>query len=93
VKNGGETDINCGGPCAQKCPPTFSCLADIDCVGGVCDPVAKTCSPTCNDGYENGGETDIDCGGPCAKKCPIGQHCKVGADCSSGSCVMLHCAP
>jgi hypothetical protein len=93
VKNGGETDINCGGPCAQKCPPNYACVVDSDCIGGTCDPASKKCPPTCVDGYENGGETDVDCGGPCPNKCPLGWHCQAGSDCTTGNCVTLHCAP
>ncbi|NIA03946.1 MAG: hypothetical protein GWP09_01180 [Nitrospiraceae bacterium] len=63
IKNGGETGVDCGGPC----PPCPSCHdgiknegeTGIDC-GGPCQPC-----PSCYDGIKNEGETGIDCGGPC----------------------------
>jgi cysteine-rich repeat protein len=36
VKNGNETDTDCGGSCTSKCAATRTCLAGTDCVSGVC---------------------------------------------------------
>jgi hypothetical protein len=36
VKNGTETDVDCGGACATKCADTKSCKAAADCQGGTC---------------------------------------------------------
>jgi len=33
----GETDYNCGGPCA-KCDDSLTCLVDADCQSGTCGP-------------------------------------------------------
>jgi hypothetical protein len=94
VPNGGEPAWDCGGPCAQKCPPLFPCFVDTDCMGSLCDPMTFTCSPTCTDGYENHGETDRDCGGPCPEKCAKGHHCLVNTDCDGGlACFLGHCCP
>lgn len=43
VKNGAETDVDCGGPCQQKCAPSQVCLQHSDCASGVCDQGA--CQP------------------------------------------------
>jgi plastocyanin len=40
--NGGETDTDCGGPCAD-CADGSSCLIDGDCVSGGC--VQSVCGP------------------------------------------------
>ncbi len=76
IKNQGEENIDCGGPC----PPCATCKDKIlnnnedkinqimsadsndisDCGGPLCPPC-----PTCEDNKRNQGETGIDCGGPC----------------------------
>jgi hypothetical protein len=92
--NGDETSWDCGGSCAQKCPPLYGCLVDGDCLGGLCDPVKLTCAPTWTDGYQNGGESDPDCGGPCPARCPMGGHCFTDDDCvPSTYCTQGHCLP
>ncbi len=94
LHNGDETSYDCGGSCANKCPPFYPCLINDDCRGGLCDPVTLTCTPTCTDGYQNQGETDPDCGGPCAVKCPEGWHCYIDDDCAAGLyCTQGHCLP
>jgi len=86
VKNGTETDLNCGGTC-PPCPDLKSCKVNTDCASLICGPVDHTCQkPTCSDGVKNGTEADIDCGGTCAKLCAAGQMCKTGGDCRSGIC-------
>ena len=48
VKNGSETDVDCGGSCAD-CTPGHSCASGGDCTSGVC--TGGVCqSPTCADG-------------------------------------------
>jgi hypothetical protein len=94
VKNGAETDFDCGGGCPQKCPTFYGCLVDADCIGGLCDPASRTCAPTCTDGYQDGAETDVDCGGGCPRRCSNLQHCKVAVDCVSNHCDATgHCMP
>jgi hypothetical protein len=77
VKNGSETDVDCGGsgcPAANKCAATKHCALPGDCQSGVCQ--SGVCQkPACNDGVKNGMEVGIDCGGGapgCAVKCPGG---------------------
>lgn len=62
VKNGRETDIDCGGlDCQAKCSKNDTCKLGSDCVSGVCQ--SGTCRlETCTDGVKNGAETGIDCG-------------------------------
>jgi hypothetical protein len=84
VKNGTETDVDCGGSCSAKCAPTKVCKVSSDCVGGSC--VGMTCVPTCTDAVKNGAETDVDCGGSCSAKCGTGKACGAAADCASAVC-------
>ena len=90
VKNGAETDLNCGGAACPPCVTGKMCLVGADCVGGTC--AGSICAPTCTDGIKNNGEADIDCGGPCANKCDITKSCVSGADCKTGSCVAQACS-
>ncbi|MBL8613051.1 MAG: hypothetical protein JNL38_37270 [Myxococcales bacterium] len=89
VKNGTETDVDCGGSAAApKCLDGKKCAAAGDCASGVC--TGGTCqAPTKTDGVKNGTETDVDCGGGAptnAPKCAAGKTCKVHADCGSDGC-------
>lgn len=70
VRNGRETDIDCGGPdCPKRCAPGQRCATGSDCESGVCE--RGTCAqPSCWDGARNGGELGPDCGGPCERACP-----------------------
>jgi plastocyanin len=88
VKNGTETDIDCGGSC-DPCFDGDMCALPSDCVSGVC--MAGICQvPLCTDGVKNGIETDIDCGGAC-DTCADGASCEVAADCSSAVCMAGIC--
>jgi hypothetical protein len=84
VKNGGETDVDCGGPCATKCATARSArsarLRERCVLGRLC------AAPACADGVTNGGESDVDCGGPCATKCTTGKACVGAGDCASAVC-------
>jgi NAD(P)-dependent dehydrogenase (short-subunit alcohol dehydrogenase family) len=84
VQNGSETDVDCGGSCAD-CANGATCGTGGDCVSGVC--TGGICQvPTCADGVKNGSETGLDCGGPSCADCPAGQGCANGGDCVSGVC-------
>jgi hypothetical protein len=85
VKNGSETDVDCGGSCGATCRhlrPQQICLVPGDCISGVCNAQAPVgggidagsgtlwCQPpSCTDGVKNGNETDVDCGGSCGATC------------------------
>ncbi|WP_437659583.1 formylglycine-generating enzyme family protein [Sorangium sp. So ce1182] len=85
VKNGGETDTDCGGLCAG-CEPGEGCEESTDCSELVC--AAQVClTSSCSDGVKNGRETDIDCGGvECGTRCPAGQRCTTNTDCATSIC-------
>jgi hypothetical protein len=90
VKNGDETDVDCGGTKAPKCADTKACKSRSDCTSDVC--TANACvAPAPADGVQNGMETDIDCGGPAAPRCADLLKCKVAGDCTSSVCTGLVC--
>jgi hypothetical protein len=90
VKNGDETDVDCGGTKAPKCADTKTCKDRGDCVSDVC--TANACvAPAPADGVQNGMETDVDCGGPAAPRCTDLLKCKVAGDCTSSVCTGLVC--
>jgi hypothetical protein len=90
VKNGDETDIDCGGTSthASGCADGKACLVPQDCADGVCtDHVCA--APTACDGVKNGDEGDVDCGGTTTKcmgqpapRCAAGKGCSAQADCA-----------
>jgi len=87
----GETDVDCGGPCAP-CKVGSKCVQRSDCEGeGACTGSPKICqAPACDDTFKNGNETDLNCGGSCAedvanpKRCSEGQGCLFPSDCQAG---------
>jgi hypothetical protein len=89
VKNGSETDIDCGGGNG-----TPACANGKVCAQGPRDCKSKVCTgsscavPTNMDGVANGTETDVDCGGGNgAPACANGKLCVQGPrDCTSLVC-------
>lgn len=77
IKDGNETDIDCGGDCA---------LCGIG--GGSGGGGNSYVKPTCDDGIKNQDETGIDCGGFCRDICGFGGKLndivKVNTDCIEG---------
>jgi hypothetical protein len=91
VKNGAETDVDCGGGTCSQCSLGQSCAKNADCASGYC--IGGACAPaSCSDGVKNGTETGVDCGGECPTACPAGAGCVIGADCASDHCVTGKCA-
>jgi len=89
VKNGTETDLDCGGGNgAPACADGKACITGPrDCASKVC--TGNVCQvPTNTDGARNGTETDIDCGGGNgAPLCLDGRLCVQGPrDCTSMVC-------
>jgi hypothetical protein len=85
VKNGDESDVDCGGSRAPQCDDGKRCGVGNDCLDGVCK--GGTCAPPApDDGVKNGDETDVDCGGASAPKCAVGKGCGVHGDCDSDAC-------
>ncbi len=84
LKDGDESDTDCGGSCKKGCGKDKLCRKDADCESRLCSD-GKCGKASCSDGMKNQDETDIDCGGSC-KKCAEGDSCKKESDCSSGIC-------
>ncbi|MEM6290118.1 MAG: hypothetical protein AAGA54_02600 [Myxococcota bacterium] len=92
VRDGDETDVDCGGDTCSGCNDGDTCEDGDDCASGTCaDDVCVT--PTCRDGVQNGNETDVDCGGGDCSPCDDGNGCGEGSDCASMVCVMDVCQP
>jgi hypothetical protein len=89
--NGGESDMDCGGPLCAGCSDGKSCGAGSDCQSKSCD-MGLCVAPTCSDSIANGGEIDVDCGPVCSVACPAGAHCLQPSDCLSGVCQADSCA-
>ena len=89
IKNGSETDVDCGGNCA-KCSSGKGCAiggdcTDLVCTGAVCQ------AATCSDNIKNAGETDVDCGGGVCPHCGINKSCNNPSDCAAGVCITNLC--
>jgi hypothetical protein len=86
MKDGAETDVDCGGGACPACAIGRACAEGSDCVSGVCDGRALLCvAATCIDHVQDGTETDVDCGGACPA-CPNDAACSRNADCLSAQC-------
>jgi hypothetical protein len=96
MKDGAETDIDCGGPSCLPCGEGLVCGVSSHCASGVCISVGgapKTCQPaTCMDTKINGNETDEDCGGPDCPACSDNLACVASTDCASKVCKDNLCA-
>ncbi len=91
IKNQGESDIDCGGPC-DKCNNGKICSIDNDCQSRFCSFGTCKEADECHDGRFSGHETDIDCGGPCPEKCTEGMGCSLNEDCGENlKCVSSIC--
>jgi hypothetical protein len=91
IKNGDETDVDCGGTEAPRCKDLQACSMPLDCKSMVC--VGMICQvPTDSDATKNGSETDTDCGGPqTPKKCADTRACVADGDCTSQVCTVGSC--
>ena len=91
VKNGDESDVDCGGGTCAACPDGDACGVAADCQSGVC--TTGVCqAPTCTDAVKNGTETGKDCGGSC-DPCGPGEGCVVDGDCIGDQCSGAVCVP
>ena len=98
VKDGDETDVDCGGTCPTACALGKSCKAAGDCASHICNTQTETCVATrCQDGVRDDAETGVDCGGGTCAACGIGGACSQDSDCTgicapgSKTCVLNHC--
>ncbi len=92
VKNGTESDVDCGGDKCAKCADGKACKVRGDCASDVCI-AGKCATPVCDDGAKNGTETDVDCGGPGCPRCDDTKACTTTDDCKSGVCTGNVCQP
>jgi len=96
VKNGDETDVDCGGSSCTQCAVGRLCATGSDCQTGSCS-AGRCQQATCTDMIENGAETDVDCGGPTScPRCGTAKGCTASSDCnnaicSNGQCQALSC--
>jgi hypothetical protein len=90
VKDGNETDIDCGGACATKCATGKACEAGADCATTFCNESTKLCvANQCLDGASEPNESDVDCG--CTSscpRCPAQDRCTANSDCASQLCCL-----
>ena len=92
LRDGTESDADCGGGSCGECGPGQHCCGGADCSSLVC--MAEACAgATCVDGVRNGNETDIDCGGGTCPSCPDAGQCAIDSDCTSRVCSGNRCAP
>lgn len=84
LKNGEETDVDCGGRMCAPCTAGETCAMGTDCQSAICTNVVCQ-APSCTDLALNGKETDLNCGGDCPA-CAQGRHCATNDDCSTGNC-------
>ncbi|PKN31346.1 MAG: hypothetical protein CVU63_24400, partial [Deltaproteobacteria bacterium HGW-Deltaproteobacteria-20] len=96
VKDGDETDVDCGGPDCDPCSDGEECEIDTDCVN-FCAETSNVCVTShCDDEKKSGDETDVDCGGSCPG-CAAGKVCADDGDCTGFCaatalvCVVSHC--
>ncbi|MBN1606379.1 MAG: hypothetical protein JW940_07080 [Polyangiaceae bacterium] len=69
IKNGDETDVDCGGPSCKQCVIGERCRTSSDCASGDCS--GEICrEPHCSNLMQDQDEEAVDCGGmdcwPCA---------------------------
>ena len=92
IKDGKETDVDCGGAACQPCPDGKACNGNGDCVSALCTNGACVHVANCMDGIKNNSETDTDCGGGKCSPCGLGQACLQGSDCVSTRCSAGKCS-
>jgi hypothetical protein len=93
MKDGNETDIDCGGGTCAPCSNHKACQSPSDCQSNNCVALVCTAPPQqCTDTMKDGNETDIDCGGGTCTPCGNGKACQRASDCQSNTCTGLTCA-
>jgi hypothetical protein len=86
IKNGAETDVDCGGPDCPPCATGKACQSASDCASGMCSGgvcVVKTCA----DYPGQCGTLSNGCGGSIVcNTCTVGQTCNAGVCCNLKTC-------
>ena len=86
LKNGLETDVDCGGGVCSLCAVAKACQQNFDCASYACDAKSLTCvASQCDDHRQDGNETAPDCGGSCPP-CVVSKACLLDQDCASKAC-------
>jgi hypothetical protein len=85
VRNGGESDVDCGAQGCADCGDGQNCQFDGQCQSNQCENGVCSAVPTCTDVQQNGPETGVDCGGGCPP-CPDLSGCNQPADCINNNC-------
>lgn len=91
LRNGMESDVDCGQACASKCALAQGCAVAADCASSICGVGGSCVDDLCADGRSSGDESDVDCGGTACRVCTVGRACGLDADCLSGACRMGSC--
>jgi hypothetical protein len=86
MKDGQETDVDCGGSMCGTCNQGKHCKVDKDCISKLCNSDGVCSAPSCSDGILNGSESDRDCGGPDCDPCGAGKMCYGDNDCRPSTC-------
>eukprot|EP01050_Picozoa_sp_SAG11_P015600 SAG11_NODE_2041_length_3888_cov_5.234099_2_plen_447_part_00 len=91
VRNGDESDVDCGGSRCDRCADGSACWSNADCGGSaLCEGSVGGGGRYCVSCFNNitdGSESGVDCGGAtCAQRCGIGGACGGDSDCATGFC-------
>ena len=86
LKNGEESDVDCGGPFCAPCALGRTCNGANDCLSSNCVSGICVALASCFDGVRNGSESSVDCGGHGCAACGDGLPCSGNIDCLSGVC-------
>jgi hypothetical protein len=89
MKDGTETDADCGGATCAACAEGKSCASNNDCLTKVC--TGGKCNG-CSNATKDDKESDVDCGGAYCPKCTEGNTCMTGSDCLSSGCLDGKCS-
>lgn len=84
LKNGNESDVDCGSVCSSKCELGKICRKNEDCSSNLCFSGVCTLPTHCTNKKVDAGETDVDCGDSCPLRCDVGKSCKTAVDCKPG---------
>ena len=94
IRDGDESDADCGGVLGATCAQDQGCVSGDDCRTGICgdDSICRTLSAEerCSNSAMDGSETAVDCGGSLCSRlgflCGIGEACSADSDCAAGNC-------
>ena len=95
IRDGNETDADCGGDTCRPCGASQHCKIDSDCITDICNPNTKQCDvfteiDQCSNQELDEGEACEDAGGPLCgailgHACYVGQTCQHDSNCEAGN--------